>query len=189
MNKKINKSFIIILLVAILFIVITTLTACKNKNNSENIKQDIKIENNKDDSVTENKEDEKLKNADRTTQIIVIDDIKYELNEAKNARRVIGFEKDDKKKIVNILDEVAGLPVNEIADSAFIRKNDIVDGYFIPDPLYGAKIIIPDTVVRIGKEAFKYRQFSEITLPKKLDIIDEKAFNGCHSVKKYTFIL
>lgn len=79
------------------------------------------------------------------------------------------------KSIVNIPKKINGYDVENIMPDSF-SANKIVN-----------KIIVPETVKRIGESAFSgCSNLAYIELPKTLLILQERAFEGCSSLKSIT---
>ena len=100
--------------------------------------------------------------------------------------RILGFSESGKKKAEYNKDLVlptvnpAGEAITEIGDKAFlytgkdyILKTDI--GYS-PNGL--RSVVIPDTVTKIGNNAFQNNALSHVQLPSHLEHIGDLAFNG-----------
>ena len=100
--------------------------------------------------------------------------------------RILGFSESGKKKAEYNKDLVlptvnpAGEAITEIGDKAFlytgkdyILKTDI--GYS-PNGL--RSVVIPDTVTKIGNNAFQNNALSHVKLPSQLEYIGDLAFNG-----------
>ena len=100
--------------------------------------------------------------------------------------RILGFSESGKKKAEYNKDLVlptvnpAGEAITEIGDKAFlytgkdyILKTDI--GYS-PNGL--RSVVIPDTVTKIGNNAFQNNALSHVKLPSHLEYIGDLAFNG-----------
>ena len=100
--------------------------------------------------------------------------------------RILGFSESGKKKAEYNKDLVlptvnpAGEAITEIGDKAFlytgkdyILKTDI--GYS-PNGL--RSVAIPDTVTKIGNNAFQNNALSHVKLPSQLEYIGDLAFNG-----------
>jgi len=100
--------------------------------------------------------------------------------------RILGFSESGKKKAEYNKDLVlptvnpAGEAITEIGDKAFlytgkdyILKTDI--GYS-PNGL--RSVVIPDTVTKIGNNAFQNNALSHVKLPSHLEHIGDLAFNG-----------
>ncbi len=68
---------------------------------------------------------------------------------------------------IDIPDEIEGLPVTAIGDSAFLNF------------YYLRRVTLPDTVEVIGRQAFARGGMSEIELPKNLKTIGDNAFANC----------
>ena len=99
---------------------------------------------------------------------------------------ILGFSESGKKKAEYNKDLVlptvnpAGEAITEIGDKAFlytgkdyILKTDI--GYS-PNGL--RSVVIPDTVTKIGNNAFQNNALSHVKLPSQLEYIGDLAFNG-----------
>lgn len=100
--------------------------------------------------------------------------------------RILGFSESGKKKSEYNKDLVlptvnpAGEAITEIGEKAFlytgkdyILKTDI--GYS-PNGL--RSVVIPDTVTKIGNNAFQNNALSHVKLPSQLEYIGDLAFNG-----------
>jgi len=69
---------------------------------------------------------------------------------------------------VNIPNQVAGLPVKNIGDSAFYNKLNMTS------------VTIPNSVISIGNQAFLFcRYLTSVTIPNSVTSIGYHAFNGC----------
>jgi hypothetical protein len=86
---------------------------------------------------------------------------------------------------VQIPSEIRGLPVTEIGNRAFLRKNL-------------TSVTIPDSVISIGGSAFNYNKLTSVTIPDSVTSIGESAFaenqltsvtigNGVTIIKGRTF--
>lgn len=92
-----------------------------------------------------------------------------------------------------IPDELDGVPVTKIADSAFansfitkvtIGKNvtDIgVKAFYYSDL---KEVVFGENVINLGKECFAYSKLTEVTIPSKMTEIAESAFYRCYYLKK-----
>ena len=105
-----------------------------------------------------------------------VDTLVYELNAAKTGYIVTGDS--GQSTAIVISSEHDGLPVVEIADSAFAyskHNSDIIS------------VTIPDTVTAIGKNAFYSRQSDLTTVnigeDSELKTIGNNAFSGCRALK------
>lgn len=100
--------------------------------------------------------------------------------------KILGFSESGKKKaeynkdLVLPAENPAGEAITEIGDKAFlytgkdyILKTDI--GYS-PNGL--RSVVIPDTVIKIGNNAFQNNALSHVKLPSHLEHIGDLAFNG-----------
>lgn len=100
--------------------------------------------------------------------------------------KILGFSESGKKKaeynkdLVLPTENPAGEAITEIGDKAFlytgkdyILKTDI--GYS-PNGL--RSVVIPDTVTKIGNNAFQNNALSHVKLPSHLEHIGDLAFNG-----------
>ena len=100
--------------------------------------------------------------------------------------KILGFSESGKKKaeynkdLVLPTENPAGEAITEIGDKAFlytgkdyILKTDI--GYS-PNGL--RSVVIPDTVIKIGNNAFQNNALSHVKLPSHLEHIGDLAFNG-----------
>lgn len=77
-------------------------------------------------------------------------------------------------RINSIPDSFEGVPVTEIGDNAFAE---------IPDIVTFGDLVIPDSVRKIGADAFRRTGITDLTLPEGLEEIGDKAF-FCNSIDK-----
>ena len=90
---------------------------------------------------------------------------------------VTGYYGSDKNIIIPA--EVCGIPVVEIGESAF--EEDDPDAYPIES------VVLPDSIIRIGKNAFRNcASLKSVTLSKNLKHIGEGAFWWCVSLENIT---
>ena len=69
----------------------------------------------------------------------------------------------------------SGSKMTQIGESAFDGANTL------------SKIILPDSLKKIGKSAFEDTALTEIKIPKNVDTIDESAFEDVNSLEKIEF--
>ncbi len=91
-------------------------------------------------------------------------------DEGNEACRVVGISSDS--VYVKIPSMHNGLPVTQIADSAFYN-------------LLGLKhVVLPDSIVSIGNKAFQYCfNLLSINIPDSVTYIGENAFSNCYKIK------
>lgn len=90
--------------------------------------------------------------------------------EAGDHAKVVGCEQSYGK--IRILSTYNGLPVTEIGESAFSEK-------------YISGVVIPNTVVSIGKWAFlECESLKYLILPESITTIEESAFEDCEALTK-----
>lgn len=88
---------------------------------------------------------------------------------------ITGYEGD--ATVIDVPAEIGGLPVTEIAASAFENDKDLT------------QITFPDTLIKIGARAFKNCSALEsITIPKNVTSLGEEAFAYCTDVTKIDFL-
>ena len=84
---------------------------------------------------------------------------------------------------VEVPESVQSLPITEIGNGAFGKLVLFTENSYIPV----RRIVLPDTVARIGSAAFNAcRELTEIILPKQLLFIGSRAFAGCSALKEIT---
>lgn len=99
--------------------------------------------------------------------------VSYKLSDDGTYLIIIGY--DEQFPTVNIESEIDGLPVKEIAESAFQNCRDIY------------KIIIPDSVEKIGQKAFRdCSNLVSVKLPASLKEIPFEAFRDCRLLTSIT---
>lgn len=89
-----------------------------------------------------------------------------------NEITLVKFETDKIGITLNIPSEYEGAKVTKIGDKAF--KNVSSDAL--------AKVVVPDTVIHIGKYAFSQKYDTVIILPDTLTYIDDYAFEYCYGL-------
>ena len=99
--------------------------------------------------------------------------LEFSLNEAKNGL-VVRSAKVDGEVVIPSTAEYEGkiYPVREIADDAFNSSYRMT------------KVIIPDSVVKIGRSAFQNCRLKEIAIPESVTTIGRGAFVCCHGLTK-----
>ncbi len=97
--------------------------------------------------------------------------LKYRLTETSCA--VIGYDGESARVIIPYYYE--GLPVTEIAANAFFNSGDKLQS-----------VILPESVITIGKYAFANCGLQEITVPEGVLTIAQRAFTGCTELKSVT---
>lgn len=86
--------------------------------------------------------------------------------------------------------------IQKINENAFYECNQLTS-VTLPDSLTSAagfarckkleKVILGKNVQSIGESAFSSTSLTEITIPKRVDTIDQDAFSNCKNLKKITF--
>ncbi len=97
--------------------------------------------------------------------------LKYRLTETSCA--VIGYDGESAR--VTIPYYYYGLPVTEIAANAFFNSGDKLQS-----------VILPESVITIGKYAFANCGLQEITIPEGVITVSQRAFTGCTELKSVT---
>lgn len=107
-------------------------------------------------------------------------DVTYKIVTKSNSARevhITGFNK--LKNNIVIPARIEGLPVVEIADRAFyIHRSDDIDGTYALNELSGSitSVTLPNTLNRIGNEAFANHRIKKIKLPNSVKEIGYAAF-------------
>lgn len=94
----------------------------------------------------------------------------YVLNEDNASYSVTGIGEATDTEIV-VPETYNNLPVTAIAEKAFFQNNDITS------------ITLPDSVTKIGANAFAFCELTELTLPDSLTDVGEYAFYSCTALK------
>lgn len=96
----------------------------------------------------------------------------FEYEPLENDTIRIVLYRGNKDEVVNVPEEIDGLPVSEIGKEAFKLKRNI------------RAVSIPDSVVSIGEQAFSGCDALEsVRLPKELKSLGDKAFSNCKSLR------
>ena len=99
--------------------------------------------------------------------------LEFSLNEAKNGLVVKGATIDGEVVIPSAAEYEGKIyPIREIADDAFNSSYRMT------------KVIIPDSVVKIGQSAFQNCRLKEIVIPESVTTIGRGAFICCHGLSK-----
>lgn len=113
--------------------------------------------------------------------------LKYERIFGKNEYCVVGFDgivsEFDTLSEINVVIPAKhnGLPVTEIGKRAFSNPN--VDGVGTVEYHFITSVVIPDTIVRIGEEAFsECVSLTNVVIPEAVERIGEEAFAWCDSL-------
>jgi len=93
-------------------------------------------------------------------------------------KKYMGSEKD-----VIVPDYIEGLPVTELAGYSFSTSSN--NTYSNQDCLYIESVFLPDSVKKIGYEAFYgCENLKQIGMPEELETIGEAAFKNCTSLEE-----
>lgn len=91
----------------------------------------------------------------------------YAINSDGKSVTIIGFEDSETTSVV-IPDTIAGLPVTQIGDAAFLRSRNLKN------------IIIPDSVTVIGEDAFAGCSIlHDVSMSRNITVIGDYAFSSC----------
>ena len=93
----------------------------------------------------------------------------YEINSDGKGVTITYFDDSEATSFV-IPDTIAGLPVTQIGDAAFMRHHNL------------RNIIIPDSVTVIGENAFQGSSLRDISMSRNITVIGDYAFFGCYSL-------
>lgn len=97
----------------------------------------------------------------------------YAIDIATQTAAVTGY--DDSTEVITIPSEVSGCTVTSIADNAFYNTKTL------------QRVIIPSSVIRIGRSAFAYGQkLQSVQIPASVTEIGYHAFNGCSQMQTFT---
>jgi len=82
-----------------------------------------------------------------------------------------------------------GDTVETVTFDANSQVTEIPDRYFMRGGINECipEVVLPDSIERIGKQAFAHNMFESFTLPANLKTIDEKAFEYCLSLRTVTW--
>ena len=94
----------------------------------------------------------------------------YEL--AEDGKSYIVTDVGDKQKEFEIKAEHKGLPVTEIGEKAFKDTKNL------------EKVVIPEGVTTIGKNAFENSSVKEVVIPSTVTVITEGAFKNCDALEE-----
>lgn len=137
------------------------------------------------------KEDQYIRQS-KYQKIVLIEPLKWELEDfIVKETEIKGFSKLGIKKFSNNKEVVLpeknadGEKITSIGEAAFKNSDKNIvfnsDFVYVPNGIY--KIIIPDSVKKIGKDAFKYNNINELKLPDNIEKIGVTAFAG-NKIKK-----
>lgn len=93
----------------------------------------------------------------------------YAINSDGKGVTITYFDDLETTSVV-IPDTIAGLPVTQIGDAAFMRHHNL------------RNIIIPDSVTVIGESAFYGSGLRDVSMSRNITVIGDYAFFGCYSI-------
>ncbi len=149
----------------------------------QNIKEMLK-----NNSITQEEVNNKLRIILKLeSELVIREEAKYNIDDfVIEEDRIVGFSDLGKLKFEYNKDLVLpdkskdNILIKEISDNAFeYKEKDYIltsDTGYSPNGL--ESVVIPNTIEKIGKSAFRYNKISDIILPENLKYIGDLAFNG-----------
>ena len=98
--------------------------------------------------------------------------LEYAKTDDGKAYRVTG-DADIGGSVLTVPATYKGLPVTEVGDYAFAQNE-------------ADKIVLPDSILKIGVQAFKGAAASEIILPRYMETLGDGAFGSCYNLRRIT---
>lgn len=167
-EQKMNKTLKILAIASVFAILLVSCSKKSTKTNNNKDSAVQKLETKKDSSANKKNPQNKLFDIPESPA----SDFSYELSDDNSGVKITAYKGGANCRIPS---EIEGMPVTEIAESAFSSKKNLV------------VLVMPDTIKKVGKNCFEFcKALKAVKLSSSLSAIGGRIFHYCESLEEIT---